>query len=66
MDVTSKDEPKQPEKQPEGGDNETLSTSTESPGLSLLTKLIFFGAMVGVVLTFLRSRKASVQEKSLA
>ena len=38
---------------------------TENPGLSILTKMIFFGVIVGVVLSFLRSRKPTV-EKSLA
>ena len=38
---------------------------TESPGLSVLTKLIFFGVIVGVVLSFLKTRERSV-EKSLA
>lgn len=37
----------------------------QNPGLTLLTKLIFFGVIVGVVLSFLRTRKPTV-EKSLA
>lgn len=64
--MTLKDEPKQPEKLPESADNEVFTSSTESSGLSLVTKLIFFGVIVGVVLTFIRSRKGSAQEKSLA
>ena len=40
-------------------------SSTENPGLTLLTKLIFFGVIVGVVLSFLKTRKPMV-EKSLA
>ena len=43
-----------------------MTSATESPGTSALTKLIFFGVIVGVVLTFLRTRRASVSEKSLA
>jgi len=69
LDVTLKDEPKQPEKLPgklpESADNEIFSP-TENPGLSLMTKLIFFGVIIGAVLGFLRTRKGSMQEKSLA
>ena len=53
---------------PASADNEVIS-STGSPGMSLLAKLIFFGVIVGVALTYLRSRKGKVQngqEKSLA
>ena len=66
--MSVKDEPTPIAKQPTSPDNEEIS-STGSPGLGLLTKLIFFGVIVGVVLTFFRSRKGSVQsgqEKSLA
>lgn len=61
LDVTLGNEPKQ---QPEitGSD---VTPPPESPGLSLLTKLIFFGVIVGVVLSFVRTRKPMV-EKSLA
>lgn len=62
LDVTLGDEPKQP--QPETTESH-MAAKTESPGLSVLTKLIFFGVIVGVVLTLLRSRKPVV-EKSLA
>lgn len=43
----------------------TESPTEESPGLTLLTKLIFFGVIIGVVLSFLKTRKPTV-EKSLA
>lgn len=62
LDVTLGDEPKQ--HQPETTESH-MPVPTESPGLSVLTKLIFFGVIVGVVLTLLRSRKPTV-EKSLA
>ena len=65
LDVTLKDEPKQPEKLPESADNETVS-SIENPGFSWFTKLILFGVIVGVALSFLKTRKSSVQVKSLA
>ena len=42
-----------------------VTPPTENPGLTLLTKLIFFGVIVGVVLSFLKTRKPMV-EKSLA
>lgn len=64
LDVTI-GKPKQDEKQPDTTDA-AVTPSTESPGLSLLTKLLFFGVIVGIVLTFMRTRKASVTEKSLA
>ena len=38
------------------------TTIKASPGLSLLTKLIFFGVIVGVALTFLRTRKPMVEK----
>ena len=60
LDVTLGNEAKQ---QPESTGSDV--TPTESPGLSLLTKLIFFGVIVGVALSFLRTRKPMV-EKSLA
>ena len=53
------------EKQPEHTEYET-SPSTESPGLSLITKLVLFGAIIGIALGYSRTRKGSVQEKSLA
>lgn len=62
LDVTLGDESKQ--QQPETTESH-MAAPTESPGLSVLTKLIFFGVIVGVVLTLLRSRKPTV-EKSLA
>lgn len=43
-----------------------VTPSTESPGLSLLTKLIFFGVIVGVIFSFFKTRKGSAPEKSLA
>lgn len=61
LDVTLGDEPKQ---QPESPVSD-VAPPTENPGLSVLTKLIFFGVIVGVVLSFLRTRKPMV-EKSLA
>jgi peptidyl-prolyl cis-trans isomerase B (cyclophilin B) len=64
LDVTA-GETKQSEKQPEKAVAD-VTPSTESPGLSLLTKLIFFGVIVGVIFTFLKSRKGSVTEKNLA
>ena len=62
LDVTLGDESKPP--QPESTES-NVTPPTESPGLSLLTKLIFFGVIVGVVLSLLRTRKPTV-EKSLA
>ena len=62
LDVTVKDIPKLPE----SADNAVYSHTMDSPGMSLLTKMIFFGVIVGIALTFLRSRKVGVQEKSLA
>lgn len=61
LDVTLGDEPKQ---QLETTESDMIPP-TESHGLSLLTKLIFFGVIVGVVLSFLRTRKPMV-EKSFA
>ena len=43
-----------------------VTPSLESPGLSLVTKLCFFGVIVGVVFGFLRTRKPAIAEKSLA
>lgn len=62
LDVTLGDEPKQ---QPETTGSDVTSP-TESPGLSILTKLIFFGVIVGVALGFLRTRSKPMVEKSLA
>ena len=61
LDVTLGDEPMQ---QPETTGSD-VTPPTESPGLSLLTKLIFFGVIVGIALSFLRTRKPTI-EKSLA
>lgn len=47
------------------GDELDVTLGDERPGLSVLTKLIFFGVIVGIVLSFLRTRKPMV-EKSLA
>ena len=66
LDVTLGDEPKQQQQQQESESTESHEAPpTESPGLSLLTKLIFFGVIVVVVLSLLRNRKPTV-EKSLA
>ena len=43
-----------------------VTPSTESPGLSFLTKLLFFGVIVGIVLAFMKNRKGGITEKSLA
>ena len=64
LDVTLGDESKQPQQQP-GTTESHMAPASESPGLSLLTKLIFFGVIVGVVLSLLRNRKPTI-EKSLA
>ena len=61
LDVTLGDEPKQQPKTTES----PVTPPTESHGLSLMTKLIFFGVIIVVVLSLLRSRKPTV-EKSLA
>ena len=61
LDVTLGDEPKQQPKFTES----PVTPPTESHGLSLMTKLIFFGVIVVVVLSLLRTRKPTV-EKSLA
>ncbi|KAM0802763.1 cyclophilin-like domain-containing protein [Usnea florida] len=62
LDVTLGDEAQQQAETPvsEG------APPTESPGLSLLTKLIFFGVIVGVALSLLKTRSKPVIEKSLA
>ena len=66
LDVTLGDEPKQQQQQQESESTESHEAPpTESPGLSLLTNLIFFGVIVVVVLSLLRNRKPTV-EKSLA
>ena len=62
LDVTLGHESKQ--QQPETTKSH-MAAPTESPGLSVLTKLIFFGVIVGIVLILLRGRKPTV-EKSLA
>ena len=62
LDVTLGDEPQQ---QPETPVSD-VAPPMESPGLSLLTKLIFFGVIVGVVLSFLKTRSKPMMEKSLA
>ena len=67
LDVTLGDKPKQQQQQqqqPEATESH-MAPPKESPGLSLITKLIFFGVIVGVVLSLLRNRKPPV-EKSLA
>ena len=65
LDVTLGDEPKQQQQQQAESTESHLAPPKESPGLSLITKLIFFGVIVGVVLSLLRNRKPPV-EKSLA
>lgn len=66
LDVTLGDEPKQQQQQQQPKTTESpVTPPTESHGLSLMTKLIFFGVIVGVVLSLLRTRKPTV-EKSLA
>ena len=62
LDVTLGDESKQ---QKHESTESHVTTPAESPGLSLITKLIFFGVIVGVALSLARSRKPMV-EKSLA
>ena len=64
LDVTI-DKPEEPAKEPEATDA-VVAPSLESPGLSLVTKLCFFGVIVGVVFGFLRTRKPGIAEKSLA
>ena len=64
LDVTLGDEPKQQQQQPKTTES-PVTPPTESHGLSLMTKLIFFGVIVGVVLSLLRTRKPTA-EKSLA
>ena len=59
------DESKETMKQSEATEA-VMTPSTESPGLSLLTKLIFFGVIIGAILGFLRTRKPGSAEKSLA
>ena len=46
-----------------------LSTSTQSAGVGMFSKLILFGIIVGVVAIFLKNRKSSsgaLSDKSLA
>ena len=64
LDVTSSGGTKQ-SKQPESLEV-AEALLVESPGLSVVTKLIFFGLIVGVIFSFLRTRKPTVSEKSLA
>ena len=61
LDVTLGDEPKQVQESTELD----MDPSKESSGLSILTKLIFFGVIVGIALSLIRTRKPTV-EKSLA
>lgn len=62
LDVTLGDEAQQQAEIPVSD----VAPPTESPGLSLLTKLIFFGVIVGIVLTLLKTRSKPMIEKSLA
>ena len=62
LDVTLGDEAQQKAEIPVS----ELAPPTESPGLSLVTKLIFFGVIVGVALSLLRTRSKPMIEKSLA
>ena len=64
LDVTI-GKPKDPVKEPEAT-GAVVTPSFESPGLSLVTKLCFFGVIVGVVFGLLRTRKPGIAEKSLA
>ena len=57
--------PEDPVKEPEAT-GAVVTQSFENPGLSLVTKLCFFGVIVGVVFGFLRTRKPGIAEKSLA
>ena len=59
------DKPEEQVKEPETT-GAVASPPLESPGLSLVTKLCFFGVIVGVVFGFLRTRKPSIAEKGLA
>lgn len=59
------DQPEEPVKEPEAT-GAVVTPSFESPGLSLVTKLCFFGVIVGVVFGFLKTRKPAIAEKSLA
>ena len=63
LDVTAMTETKQQQETTEVD----MTPPKENPGLSLLTKLIFFGLIVGIVLSLLRTRKPTASvEKSLA
>lgn len=67
MDATMSTAPS-PEKVAEAGAKEAAS-EVSSQGLSLFQKLFFLGAIVGVVMLFLRTRKPQmdiVKEKSMA
>lgn len=59
------DKPEELVKKPEAT-GAAVTPSFESSGLSLVTKLCFFGVIVGVVFGFLRTRKPGIAEKSLA
>ena len=61
LDVTLGDAPKQIQESTELN----VTPPEESSGLSIVTKLIFFGVIVGVALSLIRTRKPTV-EKSLA
>ena len=59
------DKPEEIAKEPEAT-GVVVNSPSESEGLSLVTKLCFFGVIVGVVFGFLRTRKPGIAEKSLA
>lgn len=62
LDVTLGDELKK-QTETTGSD---VTPPRQSPGINIVTKLIFFGVIVGVVLSFLKTRGKPVVEKSLA
>ena len=62
LDVTLGDEPKQSQESTES----LVTPPTESSGLSIVTKLIFFGVIVGIALSLARTRGKPTVEKSLA
>lgn len=41
-------------------------TPSEAGGIGLLSKLVFFCVVAGIVVTFLKTRQGFVEEKSLA
>ena len=61
LDTAIGDSPKQTGKETMG----MGASSSGGAGMGILTKLIFFGVIVGLVMVFLKSRKSPV-EKSLA